>query len=50
METTIPKSMQAVLLEGHDEAVTVGNITVPRPGPGQVLIRMAAAPINPYLT
>ena len=47
MKTFIPTSMQAVLLESDGGSLTVGPITVPQPGSGQVLVRMAAAPINP---
>lgn len=39
--------MQAVLLQENNGPLTVGPLPVPRPGPGQVLVRMAAAPINP---
>jgi NADPH:quinone reductase-like Zn-dependent oxidoreductase len=39
--------MQAVLLQAKDGPLTVGQIPVPNPGPGQVLVRMAATPINP---
>lgn len=47
MQRTIPTMMQAVLLQAKEGSLTVGPISVPRPGPGQVLVRMAAAPINP---
>lgn len=47
MNTSIPKYMQAVLLEGSGGPLTVGQIPVPEPGPGQLLLRMGAAPINP---
>jgi NADPH:quinone reductase-like Zn-dependent oxidoreductase len=39
--------MQAVLLQASGGPLTVGQIPVPEPGPGQLLLRMAAAPINP---
>jgi NADPH:quinone reductase-like Zn-dependent oxidoreductase len=39
--------MQAVLLEENGERLTIGEIPVPQPGPGQVLVRIAAAPVNP---
>src|SRR5512141_1317114 len=42
-----PKAMQAVLLQEPGAPLTVGSRPVPRPGPGQVLVRIAAAPINP---
>ncbi len=47
MNTVIPKSMQAVLLGQPGGSPTVGQLPIPTPGPGQVLIRMAASPINP---
>lgn len=47
MGSVIPTSMQAVLLEGPGDRITVGQLPVPRPGRGQVLVRIAAAPINP---
>lgn len=47
MSATIPNSMQAVLLEQPGGAPTVGQLPTPVPGPGQVLVRMAATPINP---
>ncbi|MBJ6725157.1 zinc-binding dehydrogenase [Geomesophilobacter sediminis] len=48
--TGIPGTMKAVLLSGYDgrrESMTVAEVPVPRPGPGQVLVRMDAAPVNP---
>src|SRR5689334_15413949 len=39
--------MHAVQLEKPNGGLTVRKIPVPRPQAGQVLIRMAAAPINP---
>lgn len=47
MQTIIPKMMQAVLLQENNGPLTVGSLPIPWPGPGQVLVRMAAAPINP---
>ncbi len=47
MQTTIPEMMQAVLLQKNDGALTVGQIPVPAPDTGQVLVRIAATPINP---
>lgn len=46
---SIPTAMKAVLLRDYDgrpESITVGEAPVPRPGPGQVLVRVAAAPVN----
>jgi NADPH:quinone reductase-like Zn-dependent oxidoreductase len=39
--------MEAVQLDSYGGAVTVRQCAVPKPGRGQVLVRMAAAPINP---
>ena len=39
--------MQAVQLVENGGPLTVGQIPLPQPGPGQVLIHMAASPINP---
>jgi NADPH:quinone reductase-like Zn-dependent oxidoreductase len=42
--------MRALVLTAHDgrrESLQVQTRPVPRPGPGQVLVRMAASPINP---
>jgi NADPH:quinone reductase len=47
MEPDIPTTMQAVQLDDPGQPVVVRRIAVPRPGPGQVLVRVAAAPINP---
>jgi NADPH2:quinone reductase len=46
MPKTIPETMQAVLLEPNGN-LTVDRIPTPLPAAGQVLIRMAASPINP---
>ncbi len=47
MSAILPKSMQAVLLEQPGGSPTVGELLTPTPGPGQVLVHMTAAPINP---
>lgn len=42
--------MRAALLQDYDgkpESVTIGELPVPQPGVGEVLIRVAASPINP---
>jgi len=39
--------MRAVQLDEPNGQLTLREIPVPQPGPGQVLVRMAAAPINP---
>ncbi|HWS53689.1 MAG TPA: zinc-binding dehydrogenase [Pyrinomonadaceae bacterium] len=46
----IPATMRAVELRSYEEGeggLTVVERPVPRPGRGQVLVRMAAAPVNP---
>jgi NADPH:quinone reductase-like Zn-dependent oxidoreductase len=48
--TSIPTMMRAVELRAYDgkpESISVAQIPVPRPAAGEVLVRMAAAPINP---
>lgn len=47
---TIPSSMLAVQLlayDGKPESITVAQVPVPRPGPGEVLVKIFASPINP---
>jgi NADPH:quinone reductase-like Zn-dependent oxidoreductase len=47
----IPQTMRAVQLTNYDgrpESITcIDNLPVPQPGPGQVLVKVAASPINP---
>lgn len=47
----IPKTMRAVQLTNYDgrpESISLAdNLPVPQPGPGQVLVKVAASPINP---
>src|SRR5687768_6596982 len=46
----LPETMRAVQLlayDGRPESLAATRIPVPRPGPGQVLVRVAASPINP---
>lgn len=46
--TPIPSSMRAVVLRAYDGvSLGVEERPVPQPGPGQVLVRLAAATINP---
>ncbi|HKD15711.1 MAG TPA: zinc-binding dehydrogenase [Candidatus Angelobacter sp.] len=46
----ISSSMRAVQLRDYDgkpESITLAEIPVPRPGPGEVLVKVFASPINP---
>ncbi|HEX7285129.1 MAG TPA: alcohol dehydrogenase catalytic domain-containing protein, partial [Candidatus Angelobacter sp.] len=46
----IPATMRAVQLSAYDgrrESIHVVQMPVPHPGPGQVLVRVYASPINP---
>lgn len=43
----IPDKMQAVCIEKQDGPLGITTVPVPRPKPGEVLIKMAAAPVNP---
>ena len=47
MSISIPETMQAVRLEEENGTLQVRQIPVPMPGPGEVLVRMAASTINP---
>src|SRR4026209_2329728 len=44
---SIPSTMHAVQLDEPNGSLTLREVPMPRPQAGQVLIRMAAAPINP---
>jgi len=44
---TLPAVMRALELQAYDGNLRVAEKAVPRPGPGEVLIHMAAAPIHP---
>ena len=49
MTPPLPRTMHAVLLNGHgglDQLEYRTDVAVPQPGPGEVLIRVAAAGIN----
>ncbi|MGH3424685.1 MAG: alcohol dehydrogenase family protein [Nocardioidaceae bacterium] len=49
LTTPVPRTMHAVLLNGHgglDQLEYRTDISVPSPGPGEVLIRVAAAGVN----
>lgn len=47
MKHSIPASMRAVVQSGSGSKLVMAEVPVPRPGKGQVLVKMAAAPINP---
>ena len=42
-----PETMQAVFLEKPGGPLVVKEVKIPEPGPGEVLIKMSAAPVNP---
>lgn len=47
---TIPASMRAVQIrdyEGVPQSISVVQVPVPRPGPGEVLVKVFASPVNP---
>jgi NADPH:quinone reductase-like Zn-dependent oxidoreductase len=50
----MPAEMDALVVEGHGKdamdalaKLHLARLPIPRPGPGQVLVRMFAAPCNP---
>jgi NADPH:quinone reductase len=43
----IPENMQAVHLEKPGGPLSVRTVPVPRPGKGEVLVKISAAPVNP---
>src|SRR5262245_27971629 len=48
--TPLPATMRAVQLRDYDGkpgSLTVAEISLPRPGPGEVLVRVSASPVNP---
>ena len=47
MSVSIPETMQAIRLEEENGKLQVRELPVPKPGPGEVLVRMAASTINP---
>jgi len=47
MNADIPATMQAVQQDEAEGKLILREIPVPRPGVGEVLVRMTAAPINP---
>jgi len=47
MTTQLPETMRALRLEEENGKLLVCELPVPKPGPGEVLVRMAASTINP---
>jgi NADPH:quinone reductase-like Zn-dependent oxidoreductase len=47
MRYNIPEKMKAVQIEKETGKLVVREIPVPKPGKGEVLVKVAAAPINP---
>jgi NADPH2:quinone reductase len=47
MNTSIPETMRAIQLDEPNGQLVLRELPVPHPGGGQVLVCMAAAPINP---
>jgi len=47
MKLQIPEMMQAVSLAEIDGQLSLQEVPVPHPGPGEVLVKIAVAPINP---
>ncbi len=46
-EKTYPETMKAVFLEKPGGKLFVKEVSTPVPGPGEVLVKMSAAPVNP---
>ncbi|MGN6094170.1 MAG: alcohol dehydrogenase catalytic domain-containing protein, partial [Luteibacter jiangsuensis] len=46
----LPTTMQAAVAEQIDTPLRLVDLAVPAPGPGQVLVRVAAAGLNPLDT
>ncbi len=44
---TPPATMRAAILEAHGAPLRLATIPRPTPGPGQVLVRIAASGVNP---
>jgi NADPH:quinone reductase-like Zn-dependent oxidoreductase len=47
MKNCFPEKMQAVFLTEEGNQLITRFVPVPKPGPGEVLVKIAAAPINP---
>lgn len=46
-DRSIPQTMEAVFLEDSDGSLVVRETEIPHPGPGEVLVKISAAPVNP---
>jgi NADPH:quinone reductase-like Zn-dependent oxidoreductase len=47
---SLPATMRAVQLNDYDgkpESLTLAEVPIPRPGPGEVLVKVFASPVNP---
>jgi NADPH2:quinone reductase len=49
-ENTMTKTMKAAILERYGAPFRISDIPVPPPGPGEVLVRIAASSVNPLDT
>ncbi|HER09076.1 MAG TPA: hypothetical protein ENO20_09220 [Bacteroides sp.] len=47
IQEKLPETMRAVRQHGQGGALTIETVPLPEPGPGEVLIRIQATPINP---
>jgi len=47
MATSIMRAVQIRAYDGKPQNLSLVELPVPRPGPGQVLVRVSASPINP---
>jgi NADPH2:quinone reductase len=45
--TDLPDTMRALVVDAPGAALRIDTMPLPRPGPGEVLVRIAASPINP---
>jgi NADPH:quinone reductase-like Zn-dependent oxidoreductase len=50
MDNAVPDAMQAVLADAPGAKLRLARVAVPRPGPGEVLLRVAASAVNPLDT
>jgi NADPH2:quinone reductase len=47
MAISMMRALQIRAYDGEPESISLVELPVPRPGPGQVLVRVSASPINP---